>query len=87
MLKVVLPQALQNMIPPLVGQFISLFKDTSLTSIVAVLELTGVARGIQNRLSAANFEIFLFTALLYFLVAYGLSRVARALEQRGAAAR
>ena len=83
MLSVVLPQALQNMIPPLVGQFISLFKDTSLTSIVAVLELTGVARGIQNRLSAANFEIFLFTALLYFGVAFGLSRIADALERRG----
>ncbi|MGI8746963.1 MAG: amino acid ABC transporter permease [Deinococcus sp.] len=87
MLRVVLPQALQNMIPPLVGQFISLFKDTSLTSIVAVLELTGVARGIQNRLSVANFEIFLFTALLYFVVAYGLSRLAHALEKRGSLAR
>ena len=87
MLSVVLPQALQNMIPPLVGQFISLFKDTSLTSIVAVLELTGVARGIQSRILVANFEVFLFTALLYFGVAYGLSRLADALEKRGPVAR
>ncbi len=87
MLSVVLPQALQNMIPPLVGQFISLFKDTSLTSIVAVLELTGVARGTQSRLLTANFEVFLLTALLYFVVAFGLSRIADALEKRSPVAR
>lgn len=77
---VLLPQALRNTIPPLVGQCISLFKDTSLTSIVAVEELSGIARQVQSRLQVANFEVFVLTAALYFICAYGLSILAKRLE-------
>lgn len=82
MLTVVLPQALKNMIPPLVGQFISLFKDTSLVSIVGFIELAGAARITGNRVIVANFEIYVAISLLYFVFAWLLSRVAADLEQR-----
>lgn len=80
MIQVVLPQAIQNMIPPLVGQFISLFKDTSLTSIVSILELFGAGRSVANRLGNATFEIYLTIAVIYFIVNYSLSRLAASLE-------
>ncbi|SMB93049.1 amino acid ABC transporter permease [Deinococcus hopiensis] len=86
---VILPQALRNMIPPLVGQFISLFKDTSLVSIIGLIELAGAARITGNRVVSATFEIYLTVALLYFVFAYLLSTVARGLEapQAGRVAR
>ncbi|MFK7600694.1 amino acid ABC transporter permease [Deinococcus sp. SM5_A1] len=80
MLRVILPQAVRNMIPPLVGQFISLFKDTSLVSIVGLIELAGAGRITANRLVTATFEIYLTVALLYFVFAYLLSLLARRLE-------
>ena len=46
---VVLPQALKNMIPSLVTQFIVLFKDTSLASIIGFMDLTKAAQVVNNR--------------------------------------
>ncbi|AZI44628.1 amino acid ABC transporter permease (plasmid) [Deinococcus psychrotolerans] len=80
MLQVILPQAVRNMIPPLVGQFISLFKDTSLVSIIGLIELAGAGRITANRVVTATFEIYLTVALLYFIFAYLLSLLARRLE-------
>lgn len=80
MVQVILPQAVRNMIPPLVGQFISLFKDTSLVSIVGLIELAGAGRITANRLVTATFELYLTVAVLYFVFAYMLSLVARRLE-------
>ena len=82
---VVLPQAVRNMVPPLVGQFISLFKDTSLTSIVSFTELFGAGRIVANREVTATFEIYLTVALLYFVFAFALSQFSRRLEVLGAA--
>lgn len=82
MLYVILPQAINSMIPPLVGQFISLFKDTSLVSIIGMIELTGAAKITGNRVVVASFEIYLAVALLYFVFAFMLSRLARQLETR-----
>ena len=79
---VVLPQALKIMIPAIVGQFISLFKDTSLAYIIGVFELTTVAQTLNNRLMIYPFEIYTTIAVLYFLCCYGMSMVARRLEQR-----
>ncbi len=80
MIQVILPQAVRNMIPPLVGQFISLFKDTSLVSIVGLLELAGAGRSVANRLSIATFEVYITVGILYFIFAYLLSLMARSLE-------
>jgi len=77
---VVLPQALKIMIPAFVGQFIALFKDTSLAYIIGVFELTTVAQTLNNRLMIYPFEIYTTIAILYFLCCYSMSIVARRLE-------
>jgi len=79
---VILPQALKIMIPAFVGQFISLFKDTSLAYIVGVFELTTVAQTLNNRLMIYPFEIYTTIAVFYFMCCYSMSRVARRLEIR-----
>jgi polar amino acid transport system permease protein len=74
---ILLPQALRNLLPSYVGLFVSLIKDTSLAFIVNVPELTTVASQVNNRTQIFPAEIFLFTALLYFLLCGGLSLAAR----------
>jgi polar amino acid transport system permease protein len=81
MLYVVLPQALRNMIPALVTQFIVLLKDTSLASIIGYVDLTKAAQIVNNR-EIRPFELYLFIAVVYWLCTYGMSRYARHLEQR-----
>ncbi|MBI4489096.1 MAG: amino acid ABC transporter permease [Deltaproteobacteria bacterium] len=78
---VILPQALRNMIPALVTQFIVLFKDTSLASIIGYVDLTKAAQIVNNR-EIRPFELYLFIAVVYWLCAYGMSRYARYLEHR-----
>jgi len=82
MRRVVLPQALKLMIPAFVGQFIALFKDTSLAYIIGVFELTTVAQTLNNRLMIYPFEIYTTIAVMYFICSYSMSRVARRLEIR-----
>lgn len=79
---VILPQALKMMIPAIVGQFIALFKDTSLAYIIGVFELTTVAQTINNRLMIYPFEIYTTIAVLYFVCCYSMSMVARNLERK-----
>jgi polar amino acid transport system permease protein len=79
---IVLPQALKQMIPAIVGQFIAIFKDTSLAFVIGVMELTFVAQGLNNRLMIYPFEIYTTIAVLYFLICYAMSRFAGRLEHR-----
>ena len=79
---VILPQALKMMIPAIVGQFIALFKDTSLAYIIGVFELTTVAQTVNNRLMIYPFEIYTTIAVLYFICCYSMSMVARNLERK-----
>jgi polar amino acid transport system permease protein len=78
---VVLPQALKNMIPSLVTQFIVLFKDTSLASIIGFMDLTKAAQVVNNR-EIRPFPIYLFIAAVYWVCTYSMSRYARHLEKR-----
>jgi polar amino acid transport system permease protein len=78
---VVLPQALRNMIPALVTQFIVLLKDTSLASIIGYVDLTKAAQIVNNR-EIRPFELYLFIALIYWLCSYGMSRYTRRWENR-----
>lgn len=78
---VVLPQAVRNMIPSLVTQFIVLFKDTSLASIIGMMDLTKAAQTVSQR-EIRPFEMYLFIALVYWLCTYSLSRLSRRLEAR-----
>ncbi|WP_282939216.1 amino acid ABC transporter permease [Paenibacillus sp. RC67] len=79
---IVLPQALRRMMPPMVSQFISLLKDTSLAVVISLAELMHNAQIINGQ--NVNFVIptLLMTALMYFVVNYTLSVVARRLEAR-----
>lgn len=82
MRRIVLPQALKQMIPAIVGQFIAIFKDTSLAFVLGVLELTFVAQGINNRLMVYPMEIYGTVAFLYFICCWLMSRYAARLERR-----
>jgi polar amino acid transport system permease protein len=79
---VILPQALRNMIPSFVNQFVSLTKDTSLAYIIGVNELTTTATQVNNRSLVAPTEIFLTIAVLYFIVCYVLTSISRRLERQ-----
>jgi His/Glu/Gln/Arg/opine family amino acid ABC transporter permease subunit len=78
---IVLPQALRNMIPALVTQFIVLLKDTSLASIIGYIDLTKAAQIVNNR-EIRPFELYLFIAVVYWCISYAMSRYARRLERR-----
>jgi polar amino acid transport system permease protein len=83
---VVLPQALRNVLPPLANQFIQLIKDSSLVSLVSIQELSFMAQDVQVSTQRV-FEVFIFTAALYFVICFTLSRLFAGLERRAAAAR
>jgi polar amino acid transport system permease protein len=82
MVFIVLPQALRNMIPSFVNQFVSLIKDTSLAFIVGVSELTHVATQINNRTMVYPAEIFGFIAVIYFIICFAFTSLSRWLEKR-----
>ena len=76
---VVLPQAFQQMIPPLAGQAISTIKDSAIVSVISIQELT--FQGME--LMAATyltFEVWISVTVLYFLLTYSCSWLARRLE-------
>lgn len=82
MIFIILPQALRLIIPILVGQFISVFKDTSLVAIVGLFDLLGIARTV---LSQPNFlglhrEVYAFVSLLYWVLSYAMSYISQRLE-------
>ncbi|MFN7501656.1 MAG: amino acid ABC transporter permease [Dolichospermum sp.] len=81
---VILPQALRAVIPAIVGQFIGLFKDTSLLSLVGLVELTGMARSIlaQPQFLGKYAEVYLFIGLIYWLFCYSMSLAAKKLEKQ-----
>ena len=81
MYDVILPQAIRNMIPALVTQFIVLFKDTSLASIIGMMDLTKAAQTVSER-ELRPFEMYLFIAVVYWIFTYSMSRVAHRLEVR-----
>mgnify|MGYP001088130916 CR=1 FL=1 len=82
MMYIILPQALRNMIPSFVNQFVSLTKDTSLAYIIGVQELTRTATQVNNRTLNAPAEIFLAIAVIYFIICFGLTQTSRYLEKR-----
>ncbi|WP_243545894.1 amino acid ABC transporter permease [Pseudodesulfovibrio tunisiensis] len=82
MRKVVLPQALKQMLPAIVGMFIAAFKDTSLAYIIGVPELTTAAYSINNRLMLYPFEIYTTIAVMYFVCCYLMSLYSKYLEHK-----
>jgi general L-amino acid transport system permease protein len=82
MLFIILPQALRAVIPVLVGQFIGLFKDTSLVSLVGLLDLLGISSGVlaNPNYIGRQLEVYSFIALLYWVFSYGMSYTSGRLE-------
>jgi general L-amino acid transport system permease protein len=83
---VVMPQALRHVIPNLVNSFISLFKDTSLVSIVALFDLLGSLRAAFSDPNWSTpttlFTGFAFTGIIYFVFCFGMSRYSLFVENR-----
>lgn len=79
---IILPQALRRMVPPIVSQFISLLKDTSLAVVIALPELMNHAQIINGRNVNYVIPIFVLVAVMYFAVNYALSVLSRRLEKR-----
>lgn len=84
--RIVLPQALRNVIPALVGQFISLFKDTTLVFIIGFLDVLTVADNVTKqpdfRGQALIPETLVFAAALFWVGAYTMSRESQRIERR-----
>src|SRR5262245_6086749 len=83
MILVVLPQALRVSIPPLVNTFIALFKDTSLVIVIGLFDLLGAAKAVIVDAKWVGFgvEVYLFTAAVYFVFCYVVSRFSLRLER------
>jgi len=87
LLYVVLPQALRNMVPALVSQFVTVIKDTSLLwSVVAIQELTGKVTILMGRYYRVDqvFVLYAILALIYFVVNFAISQLSRMLHKRWA---
>ncbi|THB73166.1 MAG: amino acid ABC transporter permease [Desulfobulbaceae bacterium] len=81
MIYIILPQAFKRILPPLSGQFISLIKDSSLVSVIAITDLTKSGREIITT-TFATFEIWLVVAAMYLIVTSVLSQFVFYLERR-----
>ncbi len=79
---IILPQALRTVIPANVGQFISLFKDTSLVVIAGLLDLLGIARSVvaQSEFLGLYAETLLFVAVVYWIFAFSMTHISKRLE-------
>lgn len=78
---VVLPQAFRNMIPVLLTQTIVLFQDVSLVYVLSITDFVGAASKVAQR-DGRLVEMYLFVAVVYFVLCYGLSYLVKKLQQR-----
>ncbi len=81
---IIMPQALKIMIPTIVGQFIGLFKDTTLVSIIGLFDLLNMARAVgeDTRWLGLFIEPFFFVTLLYFVFCFAMSQYSISLERK-----
>ncbi|SEN66572.1 general L-amino acid transport system permease protein [Amphibacillus marinus] len=80
---IVLPQALRAIIPTIVGQSISMFKDTSLVAIVGLLDLLGIAQSVKSNpeFLGRHMEVYIYIAFVYWVIAYSMSYSSRRIEK------
>jgi glutamate/aspartate transport system permease protein len=86
MSEIILPQAFRNMIPVLLTQTIVLFQDTSLVYVLSVTDFLGAASKIAQR-DGRLVEMYLFAAVVYFVISLAASIVVRRLQRRVAIVR
>ena len=82
MRRIILPQALYNMLPSMMSQFVSTVKETSLAYVISVQELTYAANQLNNVLLVRPFEVFTLLAMTYFTLNFILTGLARLVEHR-----
>ncbi|MDD1766236.1 MAG: amino acid ABC transporter permease [Methanomassiliicoccales archaeon] len=78
---VILPQALRLIIPPMTNEFIILIKDSSLVSAIGIWELTLVGKEL-NAKYFEPFTVFIFIAIVYFIMTYATSKIMRRVEKK-----
>ncbi|MBM3381909.1 MAG: amino acid ABC transporter permease [Betaproteobacteria bacterium] len=78
---VVAPLALRRLMPSLVGQYVSLVKDSSLVSVISIVELTKSASNMVA-ISFKSFEVWFLVAVVYFMLNFMLSRIGQRIERR-----
>ena len=83
---VVLPQAFRNMLPVLLTQTIVLFQDVSLVYVLSITDFVGAASKIAQR-DGRLIEMYLFVAVVYFVLSFSLSLLAKRLQMRVAVVR
>jgi glutamate/aspartate transport system permease protein len=81
MQRIILPQAFRNMLPILLTQTIVLFQDVSLVSLLNVTDFVGASVKIAQRDSRVV-ELYLFVAIVYFMLCFALSTLVRLLQKR-----
>ena len=79
---VLIPQTISIVLPPVLNDLIYLFKDSSILSLITIVELTAATQGLVRRTPNLGWEFYLVGALLYLLLSLPLSRVARSVERR-----
>ena len=79
---IILPQALRIVIPVLMGQFIALFKDTTLVATIGLLELLAISRSVLAQPQFVGFqrEVYLFITLIFWVFCYFMSYISQRLE-------
>jgi len=84
-LLIILPQAIRLVIPAIVGQFISLFKDTTLVVIVGLIDILGIGKAIlasrPEWTTGAQAEVYIFIAAVFWIFTYSMSYSSRRLEK------
>jgi glutamate/aspartate transport system permease protein len=80
---IVLPQAFRNMVPILLTQTIILFQDTSLVYVISITDFMGAASKVAQR-DGRLVEMYLFAALVYFVISFLASQLVRRLQSRTA---
>ena len=78
---VIVPQSLQTILPPLVGQYVLLIKDSSVVSVIGVMDLTRVGWVTVNRIPE-GLMVFSLVGILYFAISYPLIRLSNRLEKK-----
>lgn len=80
--RVILPQALYNVLPSMLSEFISTIKETSLGYVIGVQELTFAANQVNSQLLTRPLQVYVLLAAIYFVICFALTRSVRYLEVR-----
>ncbi|ASL42087.1 Inner membrane amino-acid ABC transporter permease protein YhdY [Burkholderia sp. AD24] len=80
--RVIVPQALYNVLPSMLSEFISTIKETSLGYVIGVQELTFAANQVNSQLLTRPLQVYLLLAATYFVICFALTRTVRYLEVR-----